>query len=323
MTPFFFFLSLIARLVSAEPAARLIVFKRGQSGSTWFADLLRHESWCGQFVAEAQSCGLNKTSSRALLTWMTDTLVGSAKNPPLSKKSKCMAAKLDYKDKVVGFSIQPFQTPVVAWKDYGTLLALPRTWAVFYVRTNLVKFYVSKEHTRMSLNTICGTSKSLTAEARDCIRQNGIANERFAVRAAKLVSGTYSFAKSHADTLAKLKAFPVPHTPVVVTYEALLLDPVAVLRGLAEIVGLRAPSFNTAKSASIKITSDDLRDTISNFDELEQQLRGRHPLLSQQLSETMPIAYAKVCLFQEIDRRRLFSAGSRPQSECDSFTIGE
>ena len=321
----FFFLTLVARLVLAKTAARLIVFKRAASGSTWFADLLRHESWCGHFVSEANTCPHIKNSSQELLTWMTETLVGNF--TPLSRKPKCDATKLDWqdKDKMIGFSIEPESSfPVITWASYGTLLALPRTWAVFYVRTNLVKHFVAKEHKRQSFNTICGTSKSFRAEARDCIQQNGIDKERFAVNATILVRGTYGIAESYARSLATIKGLARLHTPVVVTYEALLLDPGTVLRGLAEIVGIRALSFDTLDSPSIKITSDDLRDSISNFDELHSALRGkhRHPQLSQQLRETTPIAHTEVCLFRHIDRHHL-SDKSTPQSECDSFTIGE
>ena len=321
----FLFLSLIPRLVSAKSA--LIVFKRGSSGSTWFADLLRHASWCGHFVAEANTCVRNETSSQELLTWMRETLVVSTNVTRLKGKPKCTATKLDWwhEDKMVGFSIEPESSnPVVAWASYANLLALPRTWAVFYVRTNIVKYFVAKEHKHIAFNTICGTSKSLSAEARDCIRQHGITNERFAVDAAELVKETYRLATAYARMLATLKSLPTRHAPVVVTYEALQLDPAAALRSLAEIVGLRAPSFDTVNSSSIKITSNDLRRTISNFDELSAALRrGRHPQLNQLLRETMPIAHAKVCLFAQIDPHQPRSSRVAPQSECDSLTIGE
>ena len=125
----------------------------------------------------------------------------------------------------------------VSWDSYRELLRMPRTWAVFYVRTNLVKRFVSTTHKRLSLNVMCGTSKSISIKQRDCLAHNGIAKEHFFVNAAELVEETHTAAKWYAKTLTSLKGLGAPLA--VVTYEALLLDPVAELERLACILGLK------------------------------------------------------------------------------------
>ena len=73
------------------------------------------------------------------------------------------------------------------------------------------------------------------------------------------------------------------------TYEEFQINPKAALKKLFTWAGLPS-SLNEGRSKSsfVKTTTEDLRDTVENFDELAQELESNYPCLLDQLLAKEP-----------------------------------
>ena len=251
----------------------IVVFKRGGSGSTWFDTLLgnhpdvdfRHEAHHTVF---APFHGPDKATKR-----MRNFLSGGKKCR--SEGGYC------------GFSISP--TKHAEGVDWTRLVRDTGASVVVFVRTNVIKRLLGLERKSLvhALPKRCRRGSSYKPEMKD---DPGCAmNRSVAMGPARIWNGT--------DEAAFLQSWDLIETamtigaPVqVLSYEAMQQDLVKTFDSLAAFSGWPLSSFDWSSHVkTAKVTSEDLRLGISNFDEVEHWLQGKECYLDMLHSESQQI----------------------------------
>ncbi len=152
----------------APPFHPLVVFKRGRTGSTWFADLLTNEPAVAFFAHEAQYClkscaaryhGERRMLRRALGAILSTPTCEMDCNPHAHGAPTCDARRVAWakgrvvdhyrgpppcvRNRIVGFDANPTRAPF-SHNDWIAVLRLPRVAPVVYARTNAVKMAVCR-----------------------------------------------------------------------------------------------------------------------------------------------------------------------------------
>ena len=176
---------------------------------------------------------------------------------------------------------------------------LPRP--VVYARSNLVKRKVSNVHADVLQKFCWGTHKVVTAKARECYEEHRAELEKpLALHAGKLAAGAHGDALKWSSLLDNVTEAAGGARPFVMYYEALQLDPKAEIERLFAAVGLGGKGEPVpevlARSTSVKITSDDLRRSVANFDDVARELDALDPCLAAQFRDADSAVFADLCL---------------------------
>ena len=251
----------------------IVVFKRGGSGSTWFDTLLgnhpdvdfRHEAHHTVF---APFHGPDKATKR-----MRNFLSGGKKCR--SEGGYC------------GFSISP--TKHAEGVDWKRLVRDTGASIVVFVRTNVIKRLLGLERKSLvhALPKRCRRGSSYKPEMKD---DPGCAmNRSVAMGPARIWNGTDEAAFLQSwDLIETAMAIGAPVQ--VLSYEAMQQDLVKTFDSLAAFSGWPLSSFDWSSHVkTAKVTSEDLRLSISNFDEVEHWLQGKECYLDMLHSESQQI----------------------------------
>lgn len=251
----------------------IIVFKRGGSGSTWFDTLLgnhpdvdfRHEAHHSVF---APFHGPDKATQK-----MRNFLTGGKKCR--SESGYC------------GFSISP--TKHAEGVDFSQLVRDTGASIVVFVRTNVIKRLLGLERKSLvhALPKRCRKGSSYKPEMKD--DPECVMNSTVIMGPARIWNGT--------DEASFLQAWDLIETamtigaPVqILSYEAMQKDLVKTFDALGAYSGWPLSSFDWSSHVkTAKVTSEDLRLSIKNFDEVEQWLQGKQCFLDMLHSESQQI----------------------------------
>ena len=277
---------LLAAMTAAQTPA-VVIFKRARTGSTWMADMLAQEAQVAFFRHEAHSC-FPGDAARTKLAYEIMVRRPTCATPMCAPKGNadwlaaptttdCLTGKL------VGFDVKPSHAPALSWDhDWPRILAKP-VKTVVYVRTNTIKHAVSALHAEILVQA-CDTHKALSDAAKKCAAENKEAlGKKISVDARSLSVSARKTGRAWVDLLenaTKASGGPV----FLMYYEALQRDARAELGRLFEFVGLRPPALPS--SSSVKITPDDLRETLNDFAQVQDDLARLDPALLPQLQDT-------------------------------------
>ena len=178
------------------------------------------------------------------------------------------------------------------------MLTMPDVFPALYMRSNLVKHSVAVLHEQV-LKELCDGTHATRGAGWKCVEEHkrefdaplSISPERLA----KLAHRRARAWKDLFDKITQAAGRP----PLVITYEALQMDAQAEIARMFGYVGLKNATRDSVvlQSLSNKLTSDDLRKALKNFDEHEAYLRARYPCLHQQLLDPGPTTvYWTLCL---------------------------
>ena len=293
----------------APPFHPLVVFKRGRTGSTWFADLLTNEPAVAFFAHEAQYClkscaakyhGERRMLRRALGAILSTPTCEMDCNPHAHGAPTCDARRVAWakgrlvdhyrgpppcvRNRIVGFDANPTRAPF-SHNDWIAVLRLPRVAPVVYVRTNAVKMAVSLAHSKV-LVRYCQTHKVVNEKQMACFKAHkDKLRQKFRVDPTHLVEVAEGLGQMWVDTLRNVTA-AAGRKPLVVYYEALQVNPKREIRRLFTFAGLPPTTKIKAESTSKKLTPEDLRATLLDFGKTAKFLRERRPGLHDQLTDT-------------------------------------
>eukprot|EP00629_Pelagomonadales_sp_RCC1024_P015323 CAMPEP_0119294360 /NCGR_PEP_ID=MMETSP1329-20130426/47846_1 /TAXON_ID=114041 /ORGANISM="Genus nov. species nov., Strain RCC1024" /LENGTH=348 /DNA_ID=CAMNT_0007295247 /DNA_START=250 /DNA_END=1292 /DNA_ORIENTATION=+ len=308
-----------------SPAARVVVFKYGRTGSTWMSELLEQQPAVAFFEHEAQGClkGQGSLANYQAMQTMVAAPACDMACPMFSEAPaipewpawvrpvvpapiparpgpRCLAGKL------VGFDVEPWhefdalpgQPTTLRWDaHWAPLLRLPGVTTVVYARSNLVKTFVAKKHGNVLKKLCAGTHKVVDNKSRRCYEQHQKELARpVAVKGheiekeARVIGRRWVRMLENARNASGRARFPV------VYYEGLQKDPRAELGRLFSHLGLPAPAkIKASAAANVKITSDDLRDSVVDFSQVEGDL-ARSPCLAEQLRAAKFEIFPALCL---------------------------
>ena len=278
----------LCMLAAAQQPSPIVVFKKARTGSTWLADMLASDARVVFFRHEAQGCFSDDAErTRKAFEVMVRRPTCSTQMCPNSKNDAWLHAPTTtecFDNKLVGFDVNPSHTPFLSWeRDWPQLLRTP-VKTVVYIRTNLIKHAISSIHADVLVKA-CDTHKVLSQKAKDCVESNTeVLSQKMSVDALSLSKSARKLGRYWVDLLSNAtqasggKVF-------VLYYEALQRDALTELGRLFDYVGVTAPS-TTPESSSVKITPDDLRETIADFDQVRQDLLREDPALVEQLEDT-------------------------------------
>jgi len=320
-------LAFAALAAAARPpsnrTARVVIFKHGRTGSTWMADLLKQQPAVAFFEHEANGClkGLGALSNyRAsvvaaprcdmrcennqkkareiypqLLPWVRPLPLVFEEAPA------CLAGKM------VGFDVQPSNDydawpgePVnLTWDaHWAPLVRLPRISTVLYVRSNLIKHHVSKSRAKL-LVKLCATHKVHVGHRDEACYEahRGELRGPLAQDAATISTLSYYLAKEWRSMLEHLHDALHGQRFLILYYEKLQTDPYGVIGDLFAYAGLpRGSVVRDASANDVKLSSDDLRQSIQNFSGVEAELATLNPCLLPQLRDTSYAVFPDLCL---------------------------
>ena len=276
-----------AAITAAQQPAPIVVFKKARTGSTWLADMLEKDERVAFFRHEAQGCFSDDADrTRKAFEVMVRRPTCSTQMCPNSKKDAWLTAPTTtecFTNKLVGFDLNPSHTPFLSWeRDWPLLLRKP-VKTVVYMRTNLIKHAISSIHADVLVKA-CDTHKVLSQKAKDCVESNTeVLSQKIAVDASSLSKSARKLGRYWVSLLNNTmhasggKVF-------VLYYEALQRDAASELGRLFDYVGVTGTSV--PESSSVKITPDDLRETIADFDRVRRDLLREDPALVAQLEDT-------------------------------------
>ncbi|KAH8062198.1 hypothetical protein JL722_3110 [Aureococcus anophagefferens] len=277
-----FLLLLVVRTAAYKKAYKIVVFKESRTGSTWMADMLAHEPAVAYFEHEANNCFNKKVQvdpsrvrSDTLRTFlgilgaprcnMTCRAYDDAGVPTFAvvaaaedprARPGCLAGKIVGFDVAAEHLLRQNAAPLTWRGDWPRLLRLPDVTPVVYARSNLVK--------------------------------------------RKLAAGAHGDALKWSSLLDNVTEAAGGARPFVMYYEALQLDPKAEIERLFAAVGLGGKGEPVpevlARSTSVKITSDDLRRSVANFDDVALELDALDPCLAAQFRDADSAVFADLCL---------------------------
>jgi len=251
----------------------LIVFKRGGSGSTWFDSLLgnhpsvdfRHEAHHSVF---APFHGPEKATQR-----MRNFLKGGKKCR--SEQGYC------------GFSISP--TKHAKDVDWSELIRVTGASIVVFVRTNVIKRLLGLERKSLvhALPKRCRRGSSYKPEMKDdpaCAMNTSVE-----LGFGRIMDGT--------DEANFLQAWDLIETALstggpfqILSYEGMQQNLTSTFETLGSFSGWPLSSFDWASHVRhAKVTSEDLRESVSNYDEVEQWLQNKPCFLDMLHSENKQI----------------------------------
>ena len=278
----------IAGLVAAQQPAPIVVFKKSRTGSTWLADMLAQDARVAFFRHEAQGCFTDDAvrTKKAFEIMVRRPTCSTQMCPNAKKGDAWLTAPTTtdcFDDKLVGFDVNPSHTPFLSWeRDWPQLLRTP-VKTVVYMRTNLIKHAVSSLHADVLVKA-CDTHKVLSQRSKDCVEANTeVLSRKIAVDALSLSNSARKLGRYWVDLLSNTtqasggKVF-------VLYYEALQRDASVELGRLFDYVGV--PGSSVPESSSVKITPDDLRETLADFGQVRRDLLREDPALVPQLEDT-------------------------------------
>jgi len=218
-----------------------IAFKLAETGSTWFASLLKGTP--AYWLKEEMYTGKDKN--------VPDLI----KRREIGKVLNCEAHP---SSAVNGLTINPKNNPDVDW---GAIIDdAPHSAIVKWSRSNVVKTVMSMVRKNLG---VCGSKNNIRGSTNvDCINEK----KKFDVKQVM-----HYFVAISSYTSALDKAFDQArqhHTDrsIVIYYEGMQEHEEREMGRLATMLG--RSTFSTPKSNVIKKTSDDLRDVIINYEEV-------------------------------------------------------
>ncbi|KAH8098391.1 hypothetical protein JL720_1334 [Aureococcus anophagefferens] len=198
--------------------------------------------------------------------------VAAAEDP--RARPGCLAGKIVGFDVAAEHLLRQNAAPLTWRGDWPRLLRLPDVTPVVYARSNLVKRKVSNVHADVLQKFCWGTHKVVTAKARECYEEPRELEPPRSTRASR---------GAHGDALKWSS----------------LLDNAEIER-LFAAVGLGGKGEPVpevlARSTSVKITSDDLRRSVANFDDVALELDALDPCLAAQFRDADSAVFADLCL---------------------------
>ena len=287
------------------PPKHFIVIKRGFSGSTWFSTLLLN--FPGMFVLDEaiQTSVIDKFSERQLDSYLTQSLrrpmgqIISPANVEWARQAKQTKSCFDDpKCELQGYgaTLAPLfdHQDKVAHGFEGALErvahSMPGLKIILWIRTNVVKMGLSSH----------GQKGALVAAGESHGRRLLSSTPSSPVADAKETWKPHDFVTTINSGLDRNKALLDHFTrtqgasTMVVFYEAMQRDTRATMQRIGTFLGVVSPGISTA-SPSVKKSSDDLRDKIKNFGELEAMLRSgpfKSDCILAQLRATSPTVHA-------------------------------
>eukprot|EP00746_Dinoflagellata_sp_MGD_P126875 gnl/MRDRNA2_/MRDRNA2_61600_c0_seq3.p1 gnl/MRDRNA2_/MRDRNA2_61600_c0~~gnl/MRDRNA2_/MRDRNA2_61600_c0_seq3.p1 ORF type:complete len:309 (+),score=57.23 gnl/MRDRNA2_/MRDRNA2_61600_c0_seq3:103-1029(+) len=257
---------------------RIVIWKQPHSGGTWIADMLKHEPTMKCFHHEIKcadklkkwvsappcDCGCNSNSNA------TNCLMG-ANGKPLG----------------IGFSKNADHIP--GYMSEGPLgaimLASEYVYPVHLIRTNFIRHALSYQRADQ-LKSKCGSKKVKGASMESCAKslpQMMNVNTAKFIEFAKKLSDEQK--ERHEGIIRQLKKANKQDRLLTISYENLMNDAAGEMTRLLRHVGLLGPQESAqAQTRSVKITTNPLKNAISNFDELKMELqKGNHTCLLSQL----------------------------------------
>ncbi|KAJ1454689.1 hypothetical protein M885DRAFT_587979 [Pelagophyceae sp. CCMP2097] len=268
--------SLLRNLSTTKrPATACVPFmgiKLAATGSTWWAEQLNKQRSVD--ITEEIFTSNSRESARRRQELML-------------KKLRCGGDAA-----VKGFTINPKNSPGVHWAAVASSAGVK---VVKYTRTNLVKVAVSMIRKKMN---ICNGKPNVHNVNSSC----GEEKKKFDMKDLRSYLLTYATnvweleaAASAAATVAKVYTM---------TYEELQMDEYAAMKKLFTFLGRPDLVKPAPKSALLKKTTDDLRDVIINFKEVETFFASlgvaECPLL-QMLHATEPAVFLKCDYAKVVD----------------------
>ena len=279
-----------------RPAAKqaFFVLKRGHSGSTWLSALLLNLPLT-YFFDELVGASANFDAKKleAIFVQALRAPSGRGQSPEWSKSSGDPAVRNCWQNRdkcqlnAIGFSFSPLLRgrrrlrPGISATLQG-VVAKTRAKPILFLRTNVVKLSRAVNGDKTALR-VAGVHRQLlrhrtphrgnwslplfVKSVNDAIRRN---NDLLSIRS-----------KVHAEWL-------------VVYYERLQTNTAEVMDSIRRLLVMpRMDSKMLARAPGKKTTSDDLRDVVFNFRELEQALEGRYnsPCVLKMLREVRPTVH--------------------------------
>ena len=279
-----------------RPAAKqaFFVLKRGHSGSTWLSALLLNLPLT-YFFDELVGASANFDAKKleAIFVQALRAPTGRGTSPEWSKSTGDRAVRNCWQNRdkcqlnAIGFSFSPLLRgrrrlrPGISTTLQG-VVAKTRAKPILFLRTNVVKLSRAVNGDKTALR-VAGLHRQLLRHRRphrgnwslpsfvrsvnDAIRRN---NDLLGIRS-----------KVRAEWL-------------VVYYERLQTDTADVMDSIRRLLVMpRMDSKLLARAPGKKTTSDDLRDVVFNFNELEAALEGRYhnPCVLKMLREVRPTVH--------------------------------
>ena len=229
----------------------LMALKRAETGSTWFAELLQ--------TTKAYEV------EKEIYTRAHADISISHKESKLLSVLQCK--HFDGKHPVHGFTINPNNNPGINW---GQIVRVAQPHVVTWRRSNVVKTTISAY--RKSTEHVCGHVNNIRHDD-NCTHKT--MNLPFPTLMDKMLIQVQAYAKlDYGSDEATRYANGLNMS---LYYEAMQQNEDRELKKLATFLG--DPSYSETRKrpvSVIKKTSDDLRDVITNFDEVAKGLEDLH-----------------------------------------------
>lgn len=244
----------------------LLVMKLAETGSTWFASLLQN----------TQAYTVKK-----------EIYTSKDQRIPVVERERVMESylncepKLHVRTPVVGFTVNPKNNPDVHWAELVKSVKHGKTYVVRWHRSNVVKTAISayrKSHMNCggnekshNMNNIMIEGSGMDEGYVECLRAPTIVDFKGFVKTVAHQAGFYSeLEKAFIQASSQLDA----SKSLTMYYEDMEEDEGRQMRKLAEFLG-NALYYKAPKDGTAKKTSNDLRDAITNYNEL---LKGVYDL---------------------------------------------
>jgi len=287
-------LTLTAVTASSSGAIPALVLKSDHSGSSWFVWLidniegvyLTEEIFHTPWHLKRENVSVDNIEVKSL-----PYLVESFQHP--TGKYGRGGLKVESKRwKVLGATLNPIHAFYLNWA--GIPSNVPNLRLIHYWRSNKVKHVIANIRAEL-LNKNCGFW-TLNAKA---AKHNCVAPTKINVSVKKFHSLLHKVMNEDHITLeiiSKLTRKLKRKTWYTVTYEELLRDEEKAIQDLLNWILNSDHNFGEASQVlpttclgnCTKITSDNLRDVVNNYEEIEEWLREHYPCLLPQLHEEKP-----------------------------------
>ena len=290
-----------ATTTAAGAAVPILVLKLPASGSSWLASLLRtlqgvvfteelvtHVEAAAFTVAERQAY-LRRALRTPRLGKMRDQymadyrLAGMVSLQTLQRNAKLLNP-YHRPLRAHGFSVNPRHVPIADWPKVAAGAKV-----VMYHRSNLVKHAVAHVHGRM-LDEACATRNIKASSAARC-------GSVFNASAPFVVPVDLFEAMLHKvvreNRLLWEAAYATRRPVYELLYEDMQRDAEGALRGLLGFVGIAGEAGPAVAGPPVttKVTSDSLRRSVVNFDEIEAAVGRVAPCLLPMARDTRRAAF--------------------------------
>lgn len=279
-----------------------IILKNARTGSTWFASKLRNFDDM-QVIEEgiSYSQGQNYSNSQKT-TYLLNILRGAihTKIKLCADNTKCTSERMPSR----ASSSVPIITMEPAFSKkikYSMILQQTHSKLVIYVRSNTVKVAIAGIHGSL-VHRFCDSHNNMRASNK-CIDN---VPKKITTPAEDLFRHVVNMIPQTERLFERAEATKMNFH--IVIYERLQVDEETELKALRAYLGLKEVEIVTSTNL-IKATPDDLRDTLTHYDEFEALLtkratrdgasgseRDAYACLSRMLAAKTPLEHYPFCL---------------------------